>query len=193
MRQVVLRVKAIQLQGNGWSFFYWGGFPYFHKQKAQALRLNSFFRLPELLLLAGMVMGPILPGKDTIDIQIHDTLFVFGQSHGWLGNDFFVYLNVLLLFSWLTHIYLRKHGSLPATWRWVHVSLSFLFTLSLVVLAVVLDHAWRRDPGELLFHIEDWDNPMTLSSLMAIGTFLFVLLQLIFWVTASVALFRRRR
>ena len=153
------------------------------------MRLTAFFRFPELLLLVSMLIGPVGAPNGLFDIFFHDTWFVFGKS-SWMGNDLFIYVNGMLLFGWLTHILLRKHAPLAAIWRWVHVGLSVILTLLVGILGLLFCREMGRANRDLLSEMNTWADPLFVSSRLAVCIVLFVLLQLIFWVTAAVALFR---
>jgi hypothetical protein len=62
-----------------------------------ALRPRQFFHFPELLLLITIVALPTIVGNAMINIQIHDTFFVFGKHNG-RGNTFSAYVDTILFF-----------------------------------------------------------------------------------------------
>jgi len=52
------------------------------------LRIKQFLRRPESLLLIGMLIGPFIYRETMIDIQLHDTYYVFGEGR-LVGNHFY--------------------------------------------------------------------------------------------------------
>lgn len=131
-----------------------------------------------------MPVGPLITGKDTVDIQLHDTYFVFGNK-GWMGNSLFLYLNVLLVVSWLGHLALRQNGIASTFGRWVHAGLS----VALLSLLIAAHQLWRQTL--LSHHYLDWFGFEFLSSLIPLSIICFVLLQLIFWASIAVLLIKK--
>jgi hypothetical protein len=87
---------------------------------SQNLSPRQFFHFPELLLLITIIALPIILGNSMIDIQFYDTFFVF-KGGNWVGDTFSSYVGTILLFSWLSHIVLRKYSLMHKFLRRVHV------------------------------------------------------------------------
>ena len=140
-------------------------------------------------MLVSILFGPIVAGNTTIDIQLHDTYFVFGKEYSF-GDGFFFRVNVMLLFSWGSHIFLRKYALMPKRWRWVHVGLPVLSTVTMVV-PILLP---RRDiflSSYLPFTI--YNRNGSVSELMGLSIIVFILLQLYFWMATAILLFWKGR
>jgi hypothetical protein len=133
-----------------------------------------------------MVFSPVIIGNHTVDIQMHDTYFVFGGK-SWISNTFFLLIDILLLFSWLSHILLRKYDLISKIWRRFHIGLSVGLVIILPIAIVLLNRDMARGPS-----FESLSRLGILSSLVAESVVGFLLLQLIFWVSAAVLITRKR-
>jgi hypothetical protein len=140
------------------------------------------------LLLLGILIGPLVVGNTTMDIQIHDTYYIFGKAR-WIGNALFIPINVLLLFAWLSHILLRKHSLMSKTWRRVHVIVTLISILTAAVLAMWNYHELfqLRD-----FSFKNQERDRIISGVMVLNALIFILLQLSFYVATTVLLFKNK-
>jgi hypothetical protein len=147
--------------------------------------IRLFFRFPELLLLLSILIPPILIGNTTVDIQVHDTFFVFGGKTI-IGNTFYEDVAGMMVFSWLTHILLRKRALMPEILRWAQVILSVLSIAAFSVI-IMLYYEGRQNTSssmdQLLLNYQ-------LSTLIPWAVILFVLLQLGLWIATTILLFR---
>ncbi|MDP4150955.1 MAG: hypothetical protein Q8927_05815 [Bacteroidota bacterium] len=96
--------------------------------------MKIFFRFPELWLLLAMLLPPFIVGNRTIDIQLHDTFYVFG-SYSYGLNVFFLPVILILSVTWLAHILSRKYYLVSIKWRWLQVGVT-LICLSVMTIAI---------------------------------------------------------
>jgi hypothetical protein len=161
--------------------------------KTTPLRPKQFFHFPELLLLITIVALPIIVGNSTINILTSDTIFVFGGNN--LYNDSFsAYVDTILLFSWLSHIVLRKYSLMHKFLRWVQVILSIIAILTLTIVSLWLypdSHNIRPSPPDYSRIHTYMDYYQLLSWLVPWSAIIFILLQLIFWTATAILLFRK--
>jgi hypothetical protein len=144
------------------------------------LRIKQFLRRPESLLLIGMLIGPFIYRETMIDIQLHDTYYVFGEGR-LVGNHFYWYIDIVLLVSWLLHILLKRQKLLSPVVQWVFASLSLILLLGLKALTIFLDQGFHRRPTGLEAFL--WNAGIFEFFPKAIA--IFILQQLIFWINAE--------
>jgi hypothetical protein len=160
---------------------------------SQNLSPKSFFHFPELLLLITIIVMPLFVGNATIDIQIYDTFFVFGKHNG-LGNTFSAYVDTILLFSWLSHIVLRKYSLMSIVLRWGQVVLSIIAILTLTIASLWLypaSHNIPLTPSDYSRFHTYMDYYQLLSAFIPWSAMVFILLQLSFWTATTILLFRK--
>jgi hypothetical protein len=131
--------------------------------------MKIFFRFPELLLLLAMLLPPVIVGNRTVDIQLHDTFYVFG-SYSYGLNVFFLPVILILTITWIAHILSRKYYLLSMKWRWLQVGVT-LICLSVMTTAIC---SLAYSAGAF-----DW------------GLLILLFIQLIFWVSVVVLAVRR--
>jgi hypothetical protein len=161
--------------------------------KTTPLRPNQFFHFPELLLLITVIAMPIIVGNSMIDIQFYDTIFVFGKRNR-VGNTFPSYVDTILLFSWLSHIVLRKYALMSKVFRRVQVVLSIIAILTLTIASLWL----YSDSQKIPLTPPDYARFRTymgyyqlLSWLIPWSAITFIFLQLSFWTATTILLFRK--
>jgi len=150
--------------------------------------MKPFFRFPELLLPVAMVLAPFLVGNTILDIQLHDTYFVFGNN-SWGLSAFFIPVSILLTLTWFTHLLARKYGLLPEKGRWIQVGLTLL-CLAILVRIFSLSHSTRT--GMIAFDELSWNRYNCLSQVLTWTLFVFLLTQLVFWMIVLTKAIRKR-
>ena len=149
------------------------------------MRLKEVFRFPETLLLLSILPGLVIVWQKTIDIQIHDTYFVFGGS-SW-GYVFFAVIH-----SWVLHTILRQRHLISSRWRWIQVSTTVICWLAILTMLVVPSGNWIFLEGLYLYSHLGWvDSVVGIVARLA-AVILFILSQLIFWIMATIRLISGR-
>ena len=146
-----------------------------------ALFIKKLLRLPELLLLLSMLMGPLFIVKSVF--HSHDT-----GGDTWVDNLVCQPLNLIQFTSWLLHVLLRRYGLLAETWRWIQVGGSFISMTSIVAIKRFPEFMGSMPPRRFLdsepcctfpyFH--SFELPLVVS--IAI---LFIC-QFLFWMAAAI-------
>ena len=151
------------------------------------MKLKEAFRSPETLLLLSILPGPLIVWKKTIDIQLHDTYFVFGGRSWGL-----VFLMVIL--TWNLQVTLRRRKLISDPWRWIQVSVTMICWLAILIMVSEPYGNWfpleRRIyySYSLLGWVDSgWGILTRLAALVV-----FVLSQLIFWVVAAIRIISGR-
>ena len=140
-------------------------------------------------MFIGTLIGHLIYPQKLIDIQLHDTYFVFG-SEGWFGNMLFWYIDIVLLVSVLFHNLLRRQELLSRGGQWIYAALSVIVLVVIKVLSILWDQLLHRHVAS----INDLYRFDLLSTLFPLSIAIFILQQLIFWVnTALLFLIKRYR
>jgi hypothetical protein len=134
------------------------------------------------------MMGHFIYPRTFIDIQFHDTLFVFG-SEGRMGNVFFWYIDIALLVSVLFHNLLRRQALLSRGGQWVYAALSFILLVAVKVLVIL----WDQQSHRHITSINDIYKLDLLSTLFPLSIAIFLLQQLIFWVNSALLFLIKKR
>ena len=128
------------------------------------MKLKQLLRFPEILLPLSLLAGlPVVIHK-TIDIQLHDTYFVFGGV-GWGYSN---------------------------RWRWVHVSVVVICWLTILTMLVAPSRNWISLEG--LYYYSQYGSVYSAAGIIArlAALIIFILGQLIFWIVATIRLISDR-
>jgi len=150
------------------------------------MKLKSLFRFPEILLPLSILLGPQVVINKTIDIQLHDTYFVFGGSSSW-GIVFFA-----LIVTWVFHVIVRQEKLFSDQLRWVQVSITVICWLAILAMLVVPYANWIFVQG-LYHNYSDFrwiESPGGVAARLAV-LIVFILNQLIFWIIATIKILAR--
>lgn len=155
--------------------------------------MKTFLRRPELLLLLAILAGPLIIANSTLDIQFHDTSFVFGKTI-WGFNAILTAIGFLLLITLVIHVLARKYNWLPLTWRWAQVALTLILMTAMIkalqALLVQMDNT-SSIPG---FNRLAFGRFVLPQKLFGWALLLLVFSQPVFWLTTIIiALWRRQQ
>ena len=150
--------------------------------------MKIFFRFPELLLPVAVLLTPVFVGNTTIDIQLHDTYYVFGGTT-WGANVLFVPIFILLMLSWLTHVIGRKYHLLSVRWQWVQVGATLLCLA--VIVKIISSLLFRGGTGFVGFDEPSWRRFHLLSQILTWTTVIFISSQVIFWIWMTLLAVRK--
>lgn len=154
------------------------------------MKMKGLLRLPEALLPVSILLGPLIIGKRTIDIQIHDTYFVFVGSR-W-GNVFFAPFFSVILVTWIFHVVLRRKSLLSDRWRRIQVNVTIACWLAMLLGLIIPRETRFRMGVYLMFHAgRIW--PALDFILFTAPSVVFILNQLIFWIVATIRIISARR
>jgi hypothetical protein len=148
------------------------------------MKLKKVLRFPEILLPLSLLAGlPVVIHK-TIDIQLHDTYFVFGGV-GW------GYFYLAVLFTWNLHFSLRERQLLSGRWRWILVGVTVLSWLAMLLGVIIPSEARLRMGFYLIMHFGSAFSALEFLIYTA-PAIVFILSQLIFWIVATIRLISDR-
>lgn len=147
--------------------------------------IKKYFRLPELLLLLVIPTGVFLRGQATFDIPVKDTYYVFD------GGILFQFFGLLLIFSWVIHLQLRKSSNFPNIASWIQALLTIVCWLFLLF----INHQLKFDTPKYgsKFNPDNILNALLLSSQAALAIFILFATQVIFWIAGLQILWKRGR
>ncbi len=144
--------------------------------------MKIFFRIPELFLIVAMLLAPVIVANTALGIQLHDTYYVFGYN--WSLNTFFIPVIILLTLTWLCHVLCRKYNSLPVIGRWIQVAVTLI---CLAIVVSILSSSLIKRSGFDAYNEPAWEKYTGLTHVLHWTLILFILTQLLFWITAIIA------
>jgi hypothetical protein len=155
--------------------------------------MKLLFRRPELLLLLAILAGPLIISNSALDIQLHDTSFVFGKT-SWGFNAIFTAIGFLLLITLVIHVLARKYNWLPLTWRWAQVALTLILMTAMIKALQALLVQMDNTSSILGFNRSAFGRFLLPHKLFGWALLLLVFSQPVFWLTTIIiALWRRQR
>jgi hypothetical protein len=154
------------------------------------MRLKEVFRFPETLLPLSVLLGPLIVGKTTIDIQLHDTYYIFG-GYRW-GNAFLAPFFSIMVQTWVLHIILRRKGLLSNRRRWVQVLTTVISWLAILVILAIPAGNFISPAGIYLYSNFGWVGSTIGAAIYSAPWLLFVFGQLNFWIVATIRLISGR-
>lgn len=151
------------------------------------MSFRNLFRLPELLLFLLPLLSMIYIGNTSIDIHMHDTYFVIGQA----GYTVLWLVFPLLFTSWIIHVLLRRKALLPAQWRWAQVLITLFCPLAAGIITNNSSLEGMAGMPRWYYDYSTFSNIQTSHMLVFICVLVFLLSQLLFWITGAVLLIKR--
>lgn len=149
--------------------------------------MKNLFRLPALLLVLCIPIWFLYMGNTSLDIHLHDTYYVIG-GYSLESNFFFLPIYLMLFFSWMMHLLLRRKGLLPSSWQWIQVVISLI---CLFVFVASLNSAFL--PRRYYDSVDNYSAIRAYGITGMYGLVIFVLCQLLFWITAAALFIKKAR
>ena len=147
--------------------------------------MKIFFRIPEVFLIVAMLLAPVVVANTALDVQLHDTYYVFGYS--WGLNTFFIPIIILLTLTWLCHVLCRKYNSLPVIWRWIQVAVTLI---CLAIIVSILSSSLMKRSAFDAYNEPAWIKYSGLTHVLDRTLILFIMIQLVFWISTVIATIR---
>jgi hypothetical protein len=152
------------------------------------LTLKKFLRFPELLLFISAIISLIVLDDTATGSQWSGTYYEFA-NHKWIGSIFFIPIAVMLIFSWLLHMLLRKHRLMSTVWHWIYVAPSVILLIALIVAEFLIIKILRQPA----YSFSDMSTLNLFSGRFLLLGFLLILWQLVFWVNTALLILRKRK
>jgi hypothetical protein len=137
-----------------------------------------------------ILLGPLIVGRTTIDIQLHDTYFVFGGNR-W-GNVFFAPFFSMMVQTWVLHIILRRKGLFSNRRRWIQTLTTVISWLAILIILVIPPGNYISPDGIYLYSKFGWVGSILGVAMYSGPLLVFVFGQLSFWIVATIKIISGR-
>ena len=155
--------------------------------------MKKYLQFPELLLLIAILITHLFGRASTMDVHIGDTYYVI-DGHSSAGYLVFLPLYLVLFISWIFHLLLRQRGVDGGVWAQLQVGVSVGSLIFIVCGSALPGFFYPARPRRYMDY-STWNEvhsyrPLYLAILIVAAVF--ILAQLLFWITAAVVLIRKR-